>query len=63
MAKKPRVIRLTKTEFELDDGRVYQHAIELEPDEVPTIEEFQGYYDHWLSLLGNNDDRTIVNHH
>ena len=33
------VTRVTKTEFELDDGRVYQHQFEL--DEVPTNEEFQ----------------------
>lgn len=29
-----RVVRVTRTEFELSDGRVYQHVVEL--DEVPT---------------------------
>ncbi len=43
------VIRVTKTEFELDDGRIYQHPFEL--DEVPTIEEFQRIYDHWRNLF------------
>jgi len=41
--KKPMVIRITKEEFELDDGRIFPHVIEL--DEVPTIEEFQKIYD------------------
>lgn len=29
------VVRATKTEFELDDGRIFQHPVEL--DDVPTI--------------------------
>lgn len=33
------VVRVTKTEFELDYGRIFQHPVEL--DDVPTIEEFQ----------------------
>lgn len=47
--KKAMVTRVTKTEFELDDGRVYQHPFEL--DEVPTTEEFQCIYDHWRELF------------
>lgn len=30
------VVRVTKTEFELDDGRIFPHPVEL--DDVPTIE-------------------------
>jgi hypothetical protein len=41
--KKLMVVRVTKEEFELDDGRIFPHVIEL--DEVPTIEEFQKIYD------------------
>ena len=41
--KKPMVVRVTKEEFELDDGRIFPHVVEL--DEVPTIEEFQKIYD------------------
>lgn len=37
------IIRVTKTEFELDDGRIFQHPVEL--NDVPTIEEFQKIYD------------------
>ncbi len=47
--KKAMVIRVPKTEFELDDGRIYQHPFEL--DEVPAIEEFQRIYDHWRNLF------------
>ena len=43
MEKKPMVVRITKEEFELDDGRIFPHMVEL--DEVPTIEEFQKTYD------------------
>ncbi|MFA7144851.1 MAG: hypothetical protein WC088_06280 [Candidatus Izemoplasmatales bacterium] len=43
MEKKPMIVRITKTEFELDDGRIFHHPIEL--DDVPTIEEFQKIYD------------------
>jgi len=41
--KKPMVVRVTKEEFELDDGRIFPHVVEL--DEVPTVEEFQKIYD------------------
>ena len=47
--KKAMVTRVTKIEFELDDGRIYQHPFEL--DEVPTTEEFQRIYDHWCELF------------
>ena len=33
------VVRVTKTEFELDNGDIYPHAFELDDD--ITIEEFQ----------------------
>ena len=44
--KKMKVVKVTKTEFELEDGRVYEHPIELE--EIPTLEEFQEIYDEWV---------------
>lgn len=47
--KKPVVVRVTKTEFELDDGRVFPHPVEL--DEVPTLEEFQKTYDKSRKLV------------
>ena len=33
--KSMKVVRVTKTEFELEDGRVYDHPIELE--DVPFV--------------------------
>ena len=47
--KKAMVVRVTETEFELEDGRVYPHLIVL--DDVPTVEEFQGIYDHWRAVF------------
>lgn len=43
------VVRVTQTEFELDDGRVYQHPVAL--DYVPTVEEFQSIYDYWATMF------------
>ncbi len=49
-----KVVRVTQTEFELDDGSIHPHAIEL--DDVPTTEEFQVYYDHWFSVFEDMTD-------
>ena len=43
------VVRVTETEFELNNGAVYPHMIPLEV--VPTIEEFQMTYDHICRLF------------
>lgn len=57
-----KVVRVTATEFELEDGSIFPHAVELE--DVPSPEEFQKFYDHWFSIfedLANgetSDDRT-----
>ena len=49
MEKNPIVVRVTKTEFELDDGRIFPHPIELDP--VPTIQDFQKTYDKSRKLI------------
>lgn len=41
--------RITKTEFEIEDGTIYPIPFELE--EEPTIEEFQKIYDEWFRLF------------
>jgi hypothetical protein len=46
------VVRVTKTEFELSDGRVFPMMFDFADDEVPTVEEFQQSYDQWRSLFG-----------
>lgn len=51
--KTPKVVRVDQTEFELDDGQVFPHVIDLDPDEIPSVEEFQAIYDHWRSVFAN----------
>lgn len=48
-----KVVRVTADEFELDNGDIYPHVIELDEDEVPTVEEFQETYDHWRNVITN----------
>lgn len=57
--KSKKVVRVTKTEFELEDGTIHPHAVEI--DEVPTPEEFQVYYDHWFEIFESmtNGRQTI----
>lgn len=47
-----RVVRVTKTEFELENGDVYPHILEL--DEDITIEAFQEILDSSKSMLLNH---------
>ena len=51
-----KVVRVTKIEFELEDGRIIQHVVEL--DSVPSVEEFQKYMDEWYDKMpsGVKDD-------
>ena len=44
-----RVVRVSKTEFELDNGAVYPHPSPL--DRIPSAEEFQKTYDCWFQLF------------
>jgi len=37
-----KVVRVTKTEFELSDGRIYQHPFEF--TEAPTLQAFRQHY-------------------
>jgi hypothetical protein len=45
------IIRVTETEFETEDGRVTPHPIPFEEGKVPTIKEFQEWYDYWHQVL------------
>jgi len=47
--KKMKVIRVNESEFELEDGRIYDHPEELSI--VPTIEEFQNIYNKWFDCI------------
>ena len=43
------ITRITKTEFETNDGVI--HPIPFELDEIPTLEEFQRIYDDWFQIF------------
>ncbi|ACK69453.1 hypothetical protein PCC7424_0999 [Gloeothece citriformis PCC 7424] len=61
--KKPtvKVVKVTTTGFELSDGRYYPHPVPLTEEELPTVEEFQEYYDHWFNLLSIEHEREVAN--
>ena len=46
------IVRVTKTEFETDDGVI--HPIPFELDEVPSVEDFQRIYDEWFRYFQKN---------
>lgn len=52
--KRMKVIRVTSTEFELEDGRIIPQVVEL--DVVPSVDEFQKYLDDWYTKLGVETD-------
>lgn len=58
--KSMKVVRVTKTEFELEDGRVYNHPVEL--DDSPSLEDFQEVYDEWVKkfqeMFGSDNGNT-----
>lgn len=49
MEVKTMVVRVTSTEFELDNGRIFEMPIELE--EIPTLEDFQKIYEQWSKVF------------
>lgn len=44
-----KIVRVDKTEFELENGTVCPIPFDLE--ETPTVEEFQRIYDDWLQVF------------
>jgi len=56
MNMKTKVTRITVTEFELEDGRIFPHVTPLNP--VPTLEEFQEHYNKWLELLKSQNEQS-----
>lgn len=49
-----RIVRVTKTEFELDTGSVY--PIDPPLDEEMTVEEFQQHYDFAAQVVKGRED-------
>lgn len=52
----PKVVRVTDMEFELSDGRVFEHPEPL--DEVPSVEEFDETYQYWSRMLRDEFGQT-----
>ena len=50
--QKHKVIRVTKSEFKLDNGDIYPHAFELDDD--ITVEEFQKLLDSSKEMILNH---------
>ena len=46
---KKMIVRVTKTEFEVDSGEIYPIPFPL--DRVPTVAEFQKIYDRWFQIF------------
>ena len=44
-----KITRVSKTEFETNDGTVHPMLFEL--DEVPSIADFQAQYDDWFNVF------------
>jgi hypothetical protein len=44
-----KIVRVTSTEFEMDNGSIYPHPVPL--DQVPSVEDFQETYDCWFQLF------------
>jgi len=51
--KEVTVVRVTRKEFELSNGEIYEHPIEL--DETPTLSEFKKYYHYWKKILSKDN--------
>lgn len=47
--KPMKIVRVTKTEFETEDGQIIPHPVPL--DNAPTVKQFQEIYDSWFFLL------------
>lgn len=48
----PKVIRVSRSEFELDNGAIYPIDPPLD-EPLPSIEEFQSYYEEVRECLGS----------
>lgn len=48
--KRMKVVRLTKYEFELEDGTIQPMMLDIDP--LPTLEEFQKYLDNAAEYMG-----------
>ena len=45
------ITHVTETEFQTEDGRTVPHPVPFPKGEVPSVEEFQKWYDHWHAVF------------
>jgi len=50
------VVCVTETEFELSDGRIFEHPEPL--DVVPSVKEFNEIYHHWSKIINDEFRQT-----
>jgi len=49
--KKTVIVQVTPTTFKTADGREIPHPIPFDPEEVPSVKEFQQIYDRWVEVF------------
>ena len=49
LAMRPKVVKVTKTNYTLDNGDVYEHTFDI--DENITVEEFQSLVDNAKNII------------
>ena len=47
------IVKVTETEFETDDGRVYPHPIPFQKGTVPSVKDFQVQMDRCAILFSD----------
>lgn len=46
-----KIVRVSKTEIEMEDGTIRPLPFPMDGDEIPSVEEFQAIYDQWLDVF------------
>ena len=61
MMRKAVIVKVTETEFEAEDGGVFSHPAPFEKDQVPSVEEFQEWYDYWYNHFKEHNTGEVDN--
>ena len=54
--RRMKVVRVTTTDIELEDGRIIPHIVEL--DTAPSVEDFQKYLNEWYDKMPVKEDSS-----
>lgn len=55
-----KIVRVSKTEIEMEDGTIRPLPFEIEGNEVPSVAEFQAIYDRWLNVF--QEEKLLEEH-